>query len=67
MSGPRPTWKFQMLAFASRFMLSPAENASPQKARCAHSNSTSPAAPAILALLGVFVAHEPACVPPKCK
>lgn len=40
MSGPRPTWKFRMLALASRFMLSPAENVNPQQARRELSNST---------------------------
>lgn len=40
MSGPRPTWKFRMLALASRFMFSPTENVGPQQARRELSNST---------------------------
>lgn len=39
MSGARPTWKFRMIAFASRFMLAPAESTGPDRARRELSNS----------------------------
>lgn len=40
MTAPRPTWKFRLIAFASRFMMSPAESAGPEKARRELSGST---------------------------
>lgn len=40
MTGARPTWKFRLIAFASRFTMSPTESAGPEKARRELSNST---------------------------
>lgn len=40
MSAPRPTWKFRLIAYASRFMMSPAERAGPENARRALARST---------------------------
>lgn len=40
MNGARPTWKFQLIAFASRFTMSPPESAGPEKARRELSNTT---------------------------
>jgi acetyl esterase len=39
-SAPRPTWKFRLIAYASRFMMSPAERAGPENARRALARST---------------------------
>ncbi len=40
MSSARPTWKFRVIAFASRFIMSPTESTGPEKARRDLSNST---------------------------
>lgn len=40
MSAPRLSWQFRMIAFASRFLMSPAEDAGPERGRREFSNST---------------------------
>lgn len=40
MSAPRPSWKFRMIALATRFMMSPVEDVGPERVRRDFSKST---------------------------